>query len=90
MASGDARKVGIQDVFARNFVVFKDGIYYVHAGERTLEIRFYSFGSGSDSVIASIEGRLTTGFSVSPDRNTFPFARTSPAGASLMMIENFR
>jgi hypothetical protein len=88
VAGGEATKVGLQDVLGRNFAVFKDGIYYVH-GRRAPEIRFYSFATGSDSVIAAIEGPVTLGFSVSPDRNTFLFTRESFAGASLMMIENF-
>jgi eukaryotic-like serine/threonine-protein kinase len=87
-AGGEATKVGIKDVLGRNFVVFKDEIYYIH-GRRTPEIRFYSFATGRDSVIAAVEPPVTLGFSVSPDRNTFLFTRERFAGASLMMIENF-
>jgi Tol biopolymer transport system component/tRNA A-37 threonylcarbamoyl transferase component Bud32 len=89
VAGGQATKVGLKDVLGRNYVVFKDGIYYVH-GRRTPEIRFYSFATSSDSLIATVEGPVTLGFSVSPDRNTFLFTRENFAGASLMMIENFR
>ena len=89
VAGGQATKVGLKDVLGRNYVVFKDGIYYVH-GRRTPEIRFYSFATGSDSLIATVEGPVTLGFCVSPDRNTFLFTRENFAGASLMMIENFR
>jgi Tol biopolymer transport system component/DNA-binding winged helix-turn-helix (wHTH) protein len=54
------------------------------------DIRFYEFASGRIRVVAQIEGPLHLGLTVSPDRKTFLFSRTSDLGSDLMLIENFQ
>jgi hypothetical protein len=82
-----------ENVVARGFVVFSDGVYYLHwvAGD-TFEIRFHEFLSGRDQVIRKIEARLdgASGLAVSPDRQTFLYSIVVRPESDLMLIENFR
>jgi len=89
--AGGAEKQGLAGVRYRAFQVFDDGIYYITgAGLKGNEIRFYDLGSERSRVVASIEGQLSVGVSVSPDRNTFLFSKVVSEGSDLMLIENFR
>jgi hypothetical protein len=53
-------------------------------------IFFFEFSTGKSRLLASVEGYLFPGLSVSPDRSTILFAKTAIPGADLMPIENFR
>jgi Tol biopolymer transport system component/DNA-binding winged helix-turn-helix (wHTH) protein len=90
LSGGEERQVFKDRVLVRGFAVFSDGIYYLSLDARNrIEIRFHEFASGNSRRVVEIEGPLVEGFSVSPDRKTFLFARRFPAG-DLMLIENFR
>jgi Tol biopolymer transport system component len=90
LAGGEEKQV-LAAVRYRAFEVFDDGIYYITGGGLAgNEIRFYDFATGGSLVVASIEGQLHLGFSVSPNRNTFLFSKIVSAGSDLMLIENFR
>ena len=89
LAGGEERQVFKERVAHRGFAVFSDGIYCISLEGQNREIRFHEFATGRSRGIADIEGPLSLGFSVSPDRKTFVFSRQFPA-ADLMLIENFR
>jgi hypothetical protein len=69
----------------------EDGIYYISKpNEKGISYtRFKDFATDSDRVIASIEGRVSWGLTVSPDRRTFLYTLLDEAGSDLMLVENF-
>jgi len=89
LAGGEERQVFKERVAHRGFAVFSDGIYCISLEGQNREIRFHEFATGRSRGVADIEGPLSLGFSVSPDRKTFLFTRQT-AAADLMLIENFR
>jgi eukaryotic-like serine/threonine-protein kinase len=91
LAGGPERQV-LDWVSARAFLPVEDGIYYIgRPGEKGLyPLAFYQFASGTSQMLASLDGPMFWGLSVSPDRKDFLFTRTVKAGANLMMIENLR
>jgi Tol biopolymer transport system component len=90
-AGGPERRV-LDYVSWRGLDVFEDGIYYIgqQQPDRRYPIRFYKFSTGASSLLATVEGPLQQGLSVSLDRKTILFSKSAVAGADLMMIENFR
>jgi len=89
--AGGPEKELLANVAGRGFVVLADGIYYLDsAGSVRNDIRFHEFATGRSHTVSPIEGRLGLGLAVSPDRNTFLFARFAATGSDLMLIENFR
>jgi Tol biopolymer transport system component/DNA-binding winged helix-turn-helix (wHTH) protein len=91
LPDGDERQLFSETIAARGFAVFSDGVYYLHQTETIkIEIRFYKFSRGNSSLITEIEGPLTDGLAVSPDRRSFLFSSTPNKGKDLMLIENFR
>jgi dipeptidyl aminopeptidase/acylaminoacyl peptidase len=91
LAGGPERQV-LDWVSMRAFFQVDDGIYYIgRRGEKgQYPLAFYTFTSGASQVLASLDGPLYWGLSVSPDRKDVLFTRSLKAGASLMMIDNFR
>jgi Tol biopolymer transport system component/DNA-binding winged helix-turn-helix (wHTH) protein len=91
LPKGDEKQVVKEEVAARGFAVFSDGVYYLHGrGPAISEIRFYEFASGRVQVIGEIEGRLDEDLAVSPDRKTFLFSKQVRSTSDLMLVENFR
>jgi eukaryotic-like serine/threonine-protein kinase len=76
----------------RAFVPVDDGIYYI--GRRSdngqYPLQFFQFSSQTSRVLTNIDGELSLGMSVSPNRRAILFTKTAKSGANLMMIENFR
>jgi len=91
LADGPERQV-LDWVSMRAFFPVDDGIYYIgrQAKNGQYPLAFYTFAGGASQVLTSLDGPLYWGLSVSPDRKDILFTRTLKAGASLMMIENFR
>ena len=91
LPDGVEKQVVKDGVASRGFAVFSDGVYYLHGGVGdSHEIRFHEFLGGRTHVIAEIEGRLSLGFAVSPDRKAFLVTKYGDVEADLMLIENFR
>jgi Tol biopolymer transport system component/DNA-binding winged helix-turn-helix (wHTH) protein len=91
LPDGDERQLFSETIAARGFAVFSDGVYYLHPTAKIeTEIRFYEFSRGDSSLITEIEGPLTDGLAVSPDRRSFLLSSTPNKGKDLMLIENFR
>ena len=91
LPDGEEKQVLKDGVARRGFAVFSDGIYYLHRlGLNSYEIRFHEFAGGATRVVGKIEGSISYGVAVSPDRKTFLFSKFSDAGSDLMLIENFR
>jgi len=53
-------------------------------------LQFFQFSSQTSRVLTSIDGAISIGLSVSPDRTAILFTKTVRSGADLMMIENFQ
>jgi len=90
--AGEEKQV-LQRVAHRGFALFEDGVYYLYsdpARPAKSEIRFHEFATGRSSLVSPVDARLSVNLSVSPDRKTFLFSQFVPAGADLMLIENFR
>ncbi len=91
LPDGDERQVLKENVEARGIAIFNDGVYYLHRlGGSGCEIRFHDFARRTSKVVAKLEGPLSFGLAVSPDRKTLLFTKRLDSGADLMMIENFR
>jgi len=90
--SGGAERQVLDWVSQRAFVPVDDGIYYI--GRRTgnngqYPLEFFQFSSQTSRVLTNIDGAISYGLSVSPDRTAILFSQTVTLGADLMMIENF-
>jgi Tol biopolymer transport system component/serine/threonine protein kinase len=79
-------------VSQRAFVPVDDGIYYIgrRSGNGQSPLEFFRFSSQTSQVLTNIDGAITLGLSVSPDRTAILFSKTVKLGANLMMIENFQ
>jgi Tol biopolymer transport system component len=99
LTGGEEKQVVQGPISARGFAIFPDGVYYLTVQGRNAdirahdfassEIRFHEFASGRNRIVAKIEGQLSRGFTVSPDRKTFLFSKTTTV-SDLMMIEHFQ
>jgi serine/threonine protein kinase len=89
--SGEERQI-VPYVRRRAFCPMAEGIYYL--GKITPEghypVELFEFSTGSNRLIGQIDGQVTVGFSVSPDRKSFLFCKSAQTGSDLMMIENFQ
>lgn len=93
LGNGDEKQAVKDQVEARGFAVFSDGVYYLNGrGQDKFEIRFYAFATGQVEVRGEIDGPLAagSGLAVSPDRKTFLFSKRLASASDLMLIENFR
>ena len=80
-------------VVARAFSVVEDGIYYIgrRSESQRYPLSFYQFSGGTTREIAQLEGEVGLGLTVSRDRRTFLFTKSSVvAGHDIMLVENFR
>jgi hypothetical protein len=90
--SGGPERQVLEWVSDRAFVPAEDGIYYIgrRDDDRKYPLEFFQFSSNSSRLLAKIDGFLTNGLSVSPDRQTVLFSKSVSDGANLMTIENFQ
>jgi Tol biopolymer transport system component len=90
--SGGAERQVLPWVDNRAFVPVEDGIYYIGrpAEDRKCPLQFFQFSSQASRLLTKIEGFVSLGLSVSPDRQTILFSKSLSTGANLMMIENFQ
>ena len=74
------------------FVVMQDGVYYIGrpGDDRQYPLQFFQFSTGTNRLLTKINGTLSYGLTVSPDRKTFLFTNSVTSGSDLMLIENFR
>ena len=90
--SGGPERQLLDWITIRSFFPVEDGIYYVgrpnEKGQYPLE--FFRFSSQKSEVLANIDGTVSNGLSVSPDRATVLFTKIAASGANLVIIENFR
>ena len=88
---GDENQVMKEEVAARGFAVFSDGVYYLHRrGQASAEIRFHEFASGRVHVIGKIEETLLCRFGGVSRPEDIPVLKRVRSTSDLMMIENFR
>ena len=76
---------------SRDFAVFSDSIYY---GGRTegghTAFHFLPFATGKSQLVTRVEGMVSLGCAVAPDRKTIAFAKNLVYGSDLMLIDGFR
>jgi Tol biopolymer transport system component/tRNA A-37 threonylcarbamoyl transferase component Bud32 len=79
----------LDGVYRYNFVVTRDGIYYV-TPEPSPVIRFLNPVSGVSREIIPIDKPVDLGLAVSPDGKYLLFTQVDYAGQDLMLVENFK
>jgi Tol biopolymer transport system component len=81
----------LDSVYAANYAVVKDGIYFIaQSQEGHFAVDFLNFSSGKTSQLATIPKRVMWGFSVSPDERRVLYTQVDREGSDLMRVENFR
>ncbi len=81
----------LDSVYAFNYAVVKDGIYFIPAArDGRFAIYFLNFSTGRTSQLASIAKQVQYGFSVSPDERWILYPQVDHQGSDLMLVENFR
>jgi len=91
--SGGRSTVVIPDVAGRNWVVVKNGIWYLARAELgTAFLRFYDFATQSSRDLFRTSLPVFEGLSVSPDQRRVLFAQSTTymIGSDIMLVENFR
>jgi len=75
-----------------SFDVSRDGLYYLdHAGpDGSYPLQFYSFSTQKSTTPAAFSNSDDDGLAVSPDGRKLLLGKSTPIGADLMVIENFR
>ncbi len=88
--SGEIRIVdAVVGGYSQNFVVTRDGIYYV-ASEPDNSLWFLSLANGKSRRVWKAEKPLHGGISVSPDSRWLLYTQLDgQAGSDLMLVENF-
>jgi len=91
LADGEERQV-IESVYAQNFEVVNDGIYFIPQADQQgrYAIHFLNSASGKTQPIAPISKDVMYGFAVSPDEKTILYTQVDQEGSDLMLVENFR
>jgi Tol biopolymer transport system component len=80
----------LDSVYAINFEIVKDGIYFMPAArDGRFAIHFLSLSSGKTSPLASITRFVVYGFSVSPDERWILYPQADHLTSDLMLVENF-
>ena len=73
-----------------DFDVTEAGITYIDSGRAGAKIRFFRFGDGSDSVLATVEKRPSFGVAVSPVDGSILYTQFDVDAHELMLVESFR
>ena len=84
---GEERQV-LPSVFANNFVVRKDGIYFIPSPKPA--IWFFSFADRKTSMLAALRSPPAYGMDVSKDGKVAMVPEYVEASSNITMIENFR
>jgi len=89
---GGVKTIQVLDsVYAANYAVVKDGIYFIaQSSEGRFAVHFLNFSSGKTSQLATIPKTVMWGFSVSPDERRILYTQLDREGSDLMRVENFR
>ena len=89
---GGGKTIQVLDsVYAANYSVMKEGIYFVaKSREASFAIHFLNFSSAKVSQLATIPKTAQWGFSVSPDEHRILYTQLDRQGSDLMRVENFR
>jgi Tol biopolymer transport system component len=89
--AGGAERQLLDWVTERAFFPVDDGIYYIgRRHKKQYPLQFYRFSTQTSELLTNIDGAVSLGLSVSPDRKEVLFTKAVAAGDNLMMIENFR
>jgi Tol biopolymer transport system component len=91
LAGGPERQI-LDSVAGRAFFPVEDGIYYIARADNggAWPLQFLDLATGKSRVLTRIEGPLSLGLAVSPDRKTFLFPVIKSLNYDLMLVENFR
>ncbi len=92
IAGGAPRNLSAS-VSARAFQVETDGIWFMYQAQESRGPEIVAGHldlSGKPRQIRRFPGVLATGFSVSPDRKRFLFAKSEEPGADIQILEDFR
>ena len=73
-------------------VLVAQGVYFIVKPDEkgVSSIRFKDFATGLIRTIVPIEGNVSSGLAVSPDRRSFLYCTYNEGGSYLMLVENFR
>jgi dipeptidyl aminopeptidase/acylaminoacyl peptidase len=90
-AQGGSETEVIRGISWEQFSVVDDGVYFIKSDlDRARSIVFYESATGKTTTLANIEGPLSFGLSISPDRRSALFSKADERGADLMLVENMR
>jgi len=89
---GGGKTIQVLDsVYAANYAVVKDGIYFIaQSREGRFAVHFLDFSTGKTSQLATIPKTVMWGFSVSPDERRILYTQVDREGSDLMLVKNFR
>ena len=89
---GGGKAIQVLDsVYAHNYEVVKDGIYFIaQSREGRFAVHFLDFSSGKTRQLSTIAKTAQWGFSVSPDERRILYTQLEREGSDLMRVENFR
>jgi eukaryotic-like serine/threonine-protein kinase len=79
----------LPSVIFHNFVVLRDGLYFVAGTGQDQSLQFKSFALGTTRAVAPLAAGYV-GLSVAPDRTYVLYTVTNPAGSELALVESFR
>ena len=87
----------LESVYAFNFYVIPQGIYFIQApdrddSDRSYLLRFLDFASERVETIHSLPPgvRVFVGLTVSPDGRSILYTQVDQSQSDLMLVENFR
>jgi Tol biopolymer transport system component/DNA-binding winged helix-turn-helix (wHTH) protein len=91
-AGGDERRVLTDLSNTGNFVVRREGIYFIPVADRSgrSSITFLDFRTGARKTIAPVERPAMWGLAVSPDGKSILHTQLDNVNSDLMLVENFR
>ena len=89
MTGGEETKV-LDSLWALNYAVTREGIYFMAPSEYGQAIRFLDLRTGEATSILSLKGSISTGMSVSPDGRYLLYSMGEPTASDLMLAEKFR
>ncbi len=91
-AEGGEENEVLSSVFAVNYAVTRQGIYFMPEPDSSgrYSIQFFKFATGKTQQLALLGKRVMWGFSVSADERWILYPQVDHEGSDLMMVENFR
>jgi eukaryotic-like serine/threonine-protein kinase len=79
-----------RDARDRSFSVTSGGVYYLQQVKgQSARLRFWDADKRRDLVVATLQGPITMGLSVSPDRRYALFVRSDESSSDMMLLEHF-